>query len=319
MEQQPLPPELEDRFRALVAEVGLNDIWPALRALARPCWGVELVPGAAGNLVGTSRLGGLPDLPAGLSWPESEGQLLTFVGQVNLAEVPRLPVPLPEKGLLSFFLGIDEPASNIEHRVLFCDDPDDRLVCQEEPDEDAFLNEDCTGFKPAGVRFVPTVSLPFRFRDPRLDDLGDELEELRGKLGHVPSPRGRSQLLGHPLVVSGDPLAEAYVTVHGHPNLIYALHKTVANAERDLAEAEVEGDEERVETLRRQKDSLTWFQGARDHHRREIGHWQLLLEVNSHRTCGMSWWDAGRLQFHIDTRDLASRHFGRTYACVQSS
>jgi uncharacterized protein YwqG len=33
----------------------------------------------------------------------------------------------------------------------------------------------------------------------------------------------------------------------------------------------------------------------------------------------MSWWDAGRLQFLIDSRDLAARDFSRTYACVQTS
>jgi hypothetical protein len=33
----------------------------------------------------------------------------------------------------------------------------------------------------------------------------------------------------------------------------------------------------------------------------------------------MAWWDAGRLLFLIDTRDLEARDFSRTYACVQTS
>ena len=48
-------------------------------------------------------------------------------------------------------------------------------------------------------------------------------------------------------------------------------------------------------------------------------HWQLLLEVGSHDRCGMCWWDAGRLQFLIDSRHLAAGDFSRTYACVQTS
>jgi hypothetical protein len=319
MEQHPMPAALEDRLRRDAEECGLAGLWPRLRALARPCYAVVLVPDADLPRLGTSRLGGVPDLPADVAWPARDGGLLTFIGQVNLADVPRLPVPLPAAGMLYFILGIDEPASNIDHEVLFWDGPADRLSRAEEPDESAFLNEDCTVFRPAGVRFVPAVSLPSFFRDPSLDEFSDRLEELRQKLGGPSSPRKPSQLLGHPLAVAGDPLAEAYVAVHGHPNLIYAMHRTVEAAERDLAEAEAGGDASRAEWLRRQRDSLAWFHGSREHHRREVGHWQLLLEVASHRQCGMCWWDAGRLRFLIDSRDLASRHFRRTYACVQTS
>jgi hypothetical protein len=319
MDQHPLSPDLEDRFRRDVEECGLTILWPRVRALALPSHAVELVTDIALGLLGTSRLGGLPDLPAGRGWPERDGRLLTFIGQVNLAEVPSLPVPLPERGMMYFFLGVDEPASNIVHEVLFWDGPDGQLSRQEEPDESAFLNEDCTVFWPAGVRFVPAVSLPSFFRDSSLDEFSDQLEELRQRQAALLSPRTASQLLGHPLAIAGDPLAEAYVAAHGHPDIIYRMHWKVEDAERDLAAALAEGDAQRFEYLRRQRDSLAWFHRSREHHRREIGHWQLLLEVASHREGGMCWWDAGRLQFLIDSRDLAARYFSRTYACIQTS
>src|SRR5262249_33113616 len=151
----------------------LAELWPRLRAAALPSYAVDLVPDADLGPLGTSRLGGLPDLPAGRAWPERDGQLLTFVGQVNLAEVPRLPVALREKGMLYFFLGVDEPASNIDHEVLFWDGPAGRLSRPEQPDESAFLNEDQAVFRPVGVRFVPAVSLPDFSFDRSLDGFGD--------------------------------------------------------------------------------------------------------------------------------------------------
>lgn len=54
--------------------------------------------------VGTSKLGGLPDL-AGTEWPTFDGQPLTFVGQFNLEELRPYDVGnvLPTEGLLSVF------------------------------------------------------------------------------------------------------------------------------------------------------------------------------------------------------------------------
>lgn len=321
MNQQSLPADLEERFRRAVEECGLAELWLRLRALARPCYTVGLNPDADRGRSGTSRLGGLPDLPPGVVWPRREGGLLTFIGQVNLAEVPRLgvPLPLPTGGMLYFFLGIDEPASKIDHEVLFWDGPADQLSRSAEPDESDFLNDECTIFTPAGVRFHPAVSLPEFYRDPSLDEFTDRLEELRQRLENPLDFWERSQLLGYPLVVSGDPLTEAYVAVHGHANIIYHLHRTVEDAEHDLAAAEEAGDPEQIAWNRQRRESLAWFHGSREHHDREIGHWQLLLEVGSHDECGMLWWDAGRLQFLIDSRDLEACNFSRTYACIQTS
>jgi hypothetical protein len=59
--------------------------------------------------LGASRLGGLPDLPRGLDWPEVDGQPMEFVGQLDLAELAPFDVDhlLPSRGVLSFFLRDD--------------------------------------------------------------------------------------------------------------------------------------------------------------------------------------------------------------------
>lgn len=55
--------------------------------------------------VGTSRMGGAPDLPEGVDWPRHGDVDMGFLVQLNLAEVAAvLPdSPLPRDGLLSFF------------------------------------------------------------------------------------------------------------------------------------------------------------------------------------------------------------------------
>jgi hypothetical protein len=214
--------------------------------------------------------------------------------------------------LLSFFLGIDEPAANIDHVVTFWDGPAGQPVRPVGLDPSAYLHPDSPAYRPAGVQFVPAVSLPTFFRDRSWDDVADQVEELR-RLG------GTGQFLGHPLALGEDPAAEAYVVTQGYPQLLYALHRQVADADRDLAAAAAAGDTDRADRLRRQRDALAWFHGSAAAHRREIARWQVLLEVGSHDRCGMCWWDAGHLQVLIDSRDLASGDFARTYARIQTS
>jgi len=77
---------------------------------------------AADQRVGATRLGGLPDLPAGVTWPQREGYEFDFVGQLRLEELAALDVHdlLPHDGMLSFFAGHDvTPTSEwqLAHRV----------------------------------------------------------------------------------------------------------------------------------------------------------------------------------------------------------
>ena len=54
--------------------------------------------------LGASRIGGIPDLPPGLAWPEFEGRKVQFLAQVDFAQMPRWEgTLLPADGWLYYF------------------------------------------------------------------------------------------------------------------------------------------------------------------------------------------------------------------------
>jgi uncharacterized protein YwqG len=96
---------------AALARGPLTSVSGMVRSWFRP--GVVLVPKRVRgdtSPVGSSKSGGLPDLPPDRTWPRAKGRPMTFLLQVNLADVaaaePR--TGLPTTGLLSVFLANDE-------------------------------------------------------------------------------------------------------------------------------------------------------------------------------------------------------------------
>jgi uncharacterized protein YwqG len=69
-----------------------------------PCIGFSL-DGTGSTPVGSSRLGGGPDLPPSFDWPVDKGRPLDFLLQVNLRDVAAHDSTglFPRAGLLTFF------------------------------------------------------------------------------------------------------------------------------------------------------------------------------------------------------------------------
>jgi uncharacterized protein YwqG len=71
---------------------------------------------------GNSRIAGYPDLPPGFEWPCEDDEHYSFTAQFNLRELPADTLDLfPKHGMLYFFLGLDEPASDVDHRIFYYD------------------------------------------------------------------------------------------------------------------------------------------------------------------------------------------------------
>jgi uncharacterized protein YwqG len=121
------PPADINDFRNRLIETGLGAHADALCALARYAIRLEPDPAGSPDPVGACRLGGTPDLPVDLPWPEGDGGPLSFLMQINLAAVAST-IPgdeLPDRGLLAFFYDAMEqpwgfdPAHHGGWRVLY--------------------------------------------------------------------------------------------------------------------------------------------------------------------------------------------------------
>jgi uncharacterized protein YwqG len=122
--------------------------------------------------LGASRFGGVPDLPAGVAWPERDGVPMELIAQLRLADVAAAAADprLPAQGSLLFFYNSQWTTSDQGQdgccAVIFHDGPDDALV-RVAPPRVEWKSEfaSVTQFAPflhglASLRFEPTLSLP---------------------------------------------------------------------------------------------------------------------------------------------------------------
>ncbi|MDF2694303.1 MAG: hypothetical protein K0S65_2686 [Labilithrix sp.] len=194
----------------------------ALLRFVRPSIGFEIGKATpkAGAPVGSSKLGGRPDLPDGVAWPtyeDDEDRMLPFLLQVNAADIAKLDLEglLPKKGLLSFFAETipDELESA---KVLYSDGskrrkrrdwPEDLVDRKTEVDFVAQLPEHT-------LSFYSTWTLPSVEYLEAFAELGEAdrtvLREIDAVL-HSKDPKGSSttRILGWPNNVQGEIVTSA--------------------------------------------------------------------------------------------------------------
>lgn len=100
-----------ETLREQIRSVGLNRLEEEIIRLAQPC--IYMIREAVDDdklPLGSSKLGGLPDLPADFQWPYYNSVPLTFIGQFNFSEFAKLDLDgiLPAQGILYYFIETDE-------------------------------------------------------------------------------------------------------------------------------------------------------------------------------------------------------------------
>lgn len=278
-----------DELRARLREAGLEPYADALVGLARPSIRLNPTSPPTDESPGMTALGGEPDLQETADWPRFRDAPLSFIAQVNLADVTSHDMGglLPTCGLLSFFYessqsiwGFD-PADRggwavlftpvgvpLAHRAAPSGVPNDARYGRR-----GLRVEAETTYAPWELAEVATLGLS-------RDELFAYAEAL-GDVDDLPVHR----LLGHPQPIQGDMQLECQLVSNG-------LYCGDSSGYSDP----------RADVLRA---------GAVD--------WRLLLQIDSDDDAGMMWGDVGRIYYWMRRDDLAARAWDAAWLTLQCS
>ena len=239
--------------------------------------------------IGASKLGGSPDLPAGVKWPEWKGLPQSFIAQIHLADVHPFDTEklLPPTGMLWFFYDAQqqtfgaEPADRGGWHIIFNKDEQTQLQRTSPP---ASLPS-AAQFQPCTITFTSEITLSQQpqLEIPNFDWTAEEQQKYETLLSTFPTPADhaspQNRLLGFPNTIQDDMRLQCQLTSHGitDPN------------------------DPRVADL--SKDAMSW---------------QLLLQIDSDPQAGMRWADAGMLYYWIKQSDLQSHNFDNSWLVLQS-
>lgn len=238
--------------------------------------------------LGTSRIGGMPDLPAGIPWPEWKGLPQSFIAQINLDDVHRHITNgiLPQTGMLWFFYDAQQetygadPADCGGWHVIFSDDHTGlqrRVVPPALPA--------ASQFKACSISFAREITLSQQpeLEIPKFDWTDHEQQKYETLLSTFPNPTDHAalhnRLLGYPETIQDDMRLECQLASHGVTDI------------SDPRSAELS-------------------KGAMD--------WQLLLQIDTDERIGMCWGDAGMIYYWITRSDLRAARFERSWLVLQS-
>lgn len=255
---------------------------------------IATTPATADLPVGSSKLGGMPDLPADLAWPDYMGMPMSFLGQLCMDDIAPHDMDdlLPKTGLFAFFYDKDEDWASSEDqgkpigcRVLYMTQENNQLQRRPFPDDLPKMNH----FHECSLAFSHCQVLPM----------------LDGEAS-----------------VGVDPTDEQYM------NVLAQLRWSTLTG--DIAESCFDGEHAihallgytmPVQSLSLGDDSREWVRLmsndplSADAPLLEGENWHLLCAFDTDENTGMQWGDAGKLFFFITDEDLRQRCFDRVWYC----
>ncbi len=241
--------------------------------------------------VGASKIGGRPDLPVGLNWPEWQAMPLSFIAQINLSDVaPHILLPeLLRTGLLSFFYDSEQrtwgfdPKDAGSWKVFYFDGRSASLTRMEPPAslpahgrfETARLSfKQETTLPPPDAACMDQLELSDEEKNAHFSFFEESEETIKGP---------RHQMFGHPYQIQGEMQLECQLVSNG-------IYCGTPEGYSDPRCKELEA-------------------GARD--------WMLLLQVDSDDDSEMMWGDMGCIYFWIRKQSLEQRRFDEVWMILQ--
>lgn len=283
------PAEVINRAR----ELGLSRIDDALKDLVRVAGAFSADGARTETKPGRSSLGGLPRGIEQSAWPRKAGESLSFIAQIDLAELPAAVSNqgLPDQGSLLFFYDAEQrtwgfdPADAGSAAVLF--------VKQNERDASSVITwptdlPDHARYSHVPIEFEPVATLP-----PWESVLVDELALTEDE---------QSVYMDLCEELAGDDVWSSRGLVGGHPDQIQG----------DMAE-----ECARVSAGLYCGDGKAYQDPRIPDFRRDARDWRLLLQVPSAEKADMMWGDAGCLYFWMRDQDLRALNFAASWMILQ--
>jgi uncharacterized protein YwqG len=334
----------EIRLRAF--DAGLGRVAEAVADLARP--GIRLVAEDASRRApdpskrigersplpeilkasrearGRTRLGGVPLVGEGFSWPRRErygdeiqvGKPLTFVAQMNLDEMPPADPSsglrdLPQHGMLLFFcdeesLPYGSPEDSDAFSVAYFPlDPDDETEMRLADVPEGLVTFDDNGGQwgmpdVVVLKALPELALPAPYPDEvRAMDLSDAESDAYWNLTEALEREGAH--------LPADVAATLGAAHHPPIHRLGGVPHEIQNPMETECELARRGEDPHALPYSRQEE-------VEDEAK---AHWRLLLQVDSDDAAGMMWGDAGMLYYWIRDDDLAAQRFDRAWCVMQ--
>ncbi|WP_169927921.1 YwqG family protein [Labilithrix luteola] len=283
-------------FQAVTANK-LGHLKPHLKRLMKPAVRVTVARGRGKLAAGSSRVGGLPDMPANAQWPTVDGIPLMFAGQFDLRALSRFKAAklLPKKGLLSFFFdgmltGYDRGEAPDRSRVIYTDTSKVETLKLSPP---TTVRSPFAVYREAPLALESTWTLP-------------EFEEIDGQ--------------ECPTIPSIEPILQTMRDRNNYPKLRRKIRgKHIGSKLFGYADG-VQGGEIRFEAVLKQdrnkrfrREDEGWANGKRLV--REMRDLSLLFQS----AMGVTWGGMGVVYFWIRHQDLENGRFDRAFAQLQST
>lgn len=243
----------------------------------------------ANQPIGASKLGGLPDLPAHISWPSWQGVPQSFIAQIRLEEVQTYNTQklLPPKGMLWFFYAAqqdiygDDPSNKGAWQVFFAESGLEHLRRLTAP---AQLPQDAR-FKPCSLSYASELTLAVQ---PELEIPGLQWDNEQQKKYDT-----------------------VFAAFHKDDDFSIPHH-------RMLGFADVLQDDMREQSQLYSRGITDWDTPEAKKLAQSANDWQLLLQVDSDETIGMRWSSSGRLYYWVKEVDLQAGQVSDTWFALQS-
>ncbi len=278
--------------RQLLEKFQLGQYYDQIAAVEKPAIAYKLLQ-PAGAPAARSRLGGIPLVPPGFTWPRSEQRPLDFMLQIDLAETAALDQNhlLPTSGMLTFFYDLKNLPWNYNPAHL---DGFRAVYFPEQSFQPGVPPQDMIKLPERTLTFYPITTFPSGCTRglERLEEAChwtreethryfNFLEALYAQ--YYPKGYNIHRLLGYSHNVQNGMELDAQLVNNG-----VNLEKSGGYNDPRVKELEPGADD-----------------------------WQLLLQLDTDDSAGLMWGDCGMQYYWIRSADLANRRFDKAWMTWQ--